>query len=124
MELTTTNVLGLLFIGLLAGSASGLIGIGGGVIMVPALVMLLGFTQHQAQGTSLAVMIPPVGLLAAMHYYKEGHFDIRFAAIVAAGFFIGGFFGGKFAVDLPEDTLRRIFAIVLMIIAARMFFSK
>lgn len=124
MTLTLPIVLGLLAIGLVAGGMSGLVGIGGGIIMVPAMVLLLGMSQHQAQGTSLAVMIPPIGLLAAMQYYKEGHIDLRFAAVIALGFLVGGFVGGKFAVDLPEAVLRKIFAVVLLTIAVKMFFTK
>lgn len=124
MALTIPTIIGLLAIGLVAGSMSGLIGIGGGIIMVPAMVFLLGMTQHQAQGTSLAVMIPPIGLLAAMQYYKQGHIDLRFAAVIALGFLVGGMIGGKFAIDLPEAILRKVFACVLIAIAVKMFFTK
>jgi uncharacterized protein len=124
MEFNFLVVIGLLAIGVLAGSISGLIGIGGGIIMVPIMVLLLGMTQHQAQGTSLAVMVPPIGILAAMHYYKQGHIDLRFAAVIAVGFLIGGFIGGKFAVDLPEAVLRKSFAAVLLVVAVKMFFTK
>jgi uncharacterized protein len=124
MAFTLPVILALLAIGLLAGSMSGLIGIGGGIIMVPAMVLLLGMTQHQAQGTSLAVMIPPIGVLAAMHYYRQGHIDLRFAAVIALGFFLGGFIGGKFAIELPEAILRKVFACVLIAVAVKMFFTK
>ncbi|MBN1503044.1 sulfite exporter TauE/SafE family protein [Candidatus Woesearchaeota archaeon] len=116
----------LLFIllGILAGAISGLIGIGGGVLIVPALVYLFGFTQHKAQGTTLALLVVPVGFLAALIYYKAGHVDLRIAALIAIGFFIGCLFGAKFAVSLPDIYLQRIFGVALFILALRMIFSK
>jgi uncharacterized protein len=124
VELSLSSLALLLFIGVLAGSLSGLVGIGGGIIMVPAMVLLLGMTQHQAQGTSLAIMIPPIGLLAAMHYYKQGHIDLKVAAVIAVGFIAGGYLGGKLAVDISETMLRKIFALVLVGVAVKMFFTK
>ena len=117
-------MLALLAIGLIAGSMSGLVGIGGGVIMVPLLVIMLSLTQHQAQGTSLAVLCIPVAVMAAMHYYREGHIDLRIVGIIAVGFLAGGYFGGKFAIGLDEALLRKIFASVLLILAVKMFFTK
>ena len=124
MELNLTFILGLLLIGVLAGSLSGLIGIGGGVIMVPLLVVFVGLTQHQAQGTSLAVLCLPVAIAAAYHYYQEGHIDLKLVAVIAVGFIVGGFLGGKLAISLPQDVLRKIFACVLLLLALRMFFAK
>lgn len=114
----------LLIIGVLAGVLSGLIGIGGGIIVIPALVFFLGFSQQTAQGTTLAMMVPPIGLLAAWAYYKEGFVDIRAAAIICAGFIIGSFFGAKFATGLSQDMLRKIFSVILILVAIKMFFSK
>jgi uncharacterized membrane protein YfcA len=113
-----------LVIGLTAGFASGLIGIGGGVILVPAMVMLLGYTQHQAQGTSLALMVPPVGILAAYSYFKDGYVDLKVAALMAIGFLVGSFIGAKLSLDIPEVLLRRIFALCLALISIKMFLTK
>lgn len=111
-------------IGLAAGFASGLVGIGGGVIMVPAMVILLGYTQHQAQGTSLAILVPPVGLLAAYSYFKDGYVDIKVALLIAAGFVIGSLLGAKVSLGIPEVMLRRIFAAFLALISVKMFLTK
>ncbi len=119
------TVLLLLLIGLLAGVLSGLVGIGGGIIIVPALVVALGFSQKLAQGTSLAVLLLPVGILAVMQYYKQGFVDVKVVTIVAASFFIGGYFGSKIALYLPQETVKKIFAILLILISIKMlFFDK
>lgn len=115
-------MLGLLLVGLIAGYFSGLIGIGGGVIIVPALVLLFGFTEHTAQGTTLALLVPPIGILAVMSYYQKGYVDIKTAIIICIGFVVGGFIGGKMAVSINETTLRKVFAVVLILLGARMFF--
>ena len=114
----------LILIGLVAGVFSGLIGIGGAIIIIPALVFILGMDQYTAQGTSLAVMLPPIGLLAALSYYKEGALNFKYALIIAGAFLIGGFIGSKFALSIPEALLRKIFAVILLAIALKMFFSK
>jgi len=111
-------------IGLLAGIASGLIGIGGGVVIIPALVYLFGLTQHQAQGTTLAILIPPIGLLAAWTYYKCGYVNLTIAAFVCLGFFIGGFFGARLATGLPTQVLRKVFGSAMLLISLYMIFSK
>lgn len=113
-----------LILGLAAGILSGLIGIGGGIIIVPALVILFGLTQQQAQGTTLALMVPPIGILAAWTYYEKGFVDLRIAAFVCLGFIIGGYFGAKVAVGLSNDLLRRIFGVVLLVVAAKMIVGK
>jgi uncharacterized protein len=115
-------MLGLLLLGMVAGYFSGLVGIGGGVIIVPALVLLFGFNEHTAQGTTLALLVPPIGILAVMSYYQKGYVDIKTAIIICIGFFIGGFIGGKMAVGLSESLLRKIFAIVVMAVGVKMFF--
>ncbi|MDP2723064.1 MAG: sulfite exporter TauE/SafE family protein [Bacteroidales bacterium] len=122
--MTFSIVIILILIGLVAGVFSGLIGIGGAIIIIPALVFILGMDQYSAQGTSLAIMLPPIGLLAAWNYYKAGVLDLRYALIIAGAFFIGGYLGSKFALSIPEATLRRIFAAILLVIAVKMFFSK
>jgi uncharacterized protein len=111
-------------LGLAAGALSGLIGIGGGVLIVPALVFLFGLGQHQAQGTTLALLVPPIGLLAAWTYYRHGYVDLRIAALVAAGFFLGGFLGGRLAVGLSNALLGRIFGVALLLISLKMIFAK
>ncbi|MFH1371507.1 MAG: TSUP family transporter [Planctomycetota bacterium] len=117
------NIL-LLAIGLVAGILSGLLGIGGGIIMVPALIFLLGFSQHSAQGTTLAMMVPPIGLLAAWWYYSKGYVDIKVAGLMCIGFFIGGLLGAKFASAIPDLILKRIFGVALMLISVKMIFGK
>jgi hypothetical protein len=116
--------LGFLFLGLSAGAVSGLIGIGGGVLITPALVYLFGFSQYSAQGTTLALLVPPIGLLGALTYYRQGYVDLKVAALVCAGFFVGGLFGAKFAVNMPELFLRRLFGAAMLLVALRMLFSK
>src|SRR3990170_2654945 len=98
-----------ILLGLIAGALSGLIGIGGGIIIVPALIFMFGFTQHQAQGTTLAMMVPPIGILAAWAYYTQGYVDIKAAALLCAGFVIGGYLGGKAAVSLSTPVLTKAF---------------
>lgn len=100
-------------IGLLAGILSGLIGVGGGIIIVPALVFFLGFTQKEAQGTSLGLLLLPIGILAVMNYYNKGLIDVKVVGIMAFAFLLGGFLGSKIALAISEEALKRIFAIVL-----------
>jgi uncharacterized membrane protein YfcA len=118
------QVLWLLCIGLAAGLLSGLVGIGGGLVMVPAMIWLLGYSQHQAQGTSLAVLMLPVVFLAARDYYKAGYIDPKVVGVVAAAFVIGGSFGGKWALSLPADHLRKIFGVVMLAAALKLLLSK
>src|SRR6185436_13633071 len=112
-----TSVLLYLLLGLAAGIISGLIGVGGGIIIIPALVFLFGFSQHQAQGTTLAMLVPPIGLLAAWTYYQQGYVDLKVAAYMCAGFFFGGLLGAKFAVGLSNTVLERVFGIALLLIS-------
>lgn len=115
----------LIGIGLAAGALSGMFGIGGGVVIVPALVFFLGMTQHQAQGTSIGLMLLPIGILAAFNYYKTGNLDIKAGLVVALAFVIGGYFGSKLSLSINELTLKRIFGVLMLVIALRMiFFSK
>lgn len=118
------QALSLVLIGLAAGTMSGLIGIGGATILIPALIVIFHSTQHLAQGTSIAAMLLPVGILAAMKYWQAGNVDIRFALLLALGFLIGGYIGASIAQITPADTLRKIFAIYLVLIALQMFFGK
>jgi uncharacterized protein len=103
----------LILIGLSAGMLSGLIGVGGGIIIVPALMFFVGFTQKQAQGTSLGLLLLPIGILAVLNYYNKGLIDIKVVLIMAIGFLLGGFLGSKIALAISETALKRIFAIVL-----------
>jgi len=118
-----STILFLVCIGLLAGFLSGVLGIGGGVVMVP-LLLLAGFTQHQAQGTSLAAMLPPVTLLAVLQYSKEGHVDWKMALVISATFILGGLFGAKLAVAINEQLLKKIFGVLMLFIAIKMIFGK
>jgi hypothetical protein len=108
------------FLGILTGVFSGFLGIGGGLILIPAFVFLLGMTQHQAQGTSLAIMIPPIGLLAALKYYSVGNVNLKVAIFVCLGFFFGGYLGASLAQTISDVFLRKIFAIFLLFVSLRM----
>ena len=108
----------ILIIGLLAGVLSGLVGVGGGIILVPALVYFLHYTQHQAQGTSFGVLTFPVVILAFLTYYQEckrmqAPLDFKVIALLAVGFVVGGYFGGHLAVRIDKDLLKKIFAVIL-----------
>ena len=122
MNLTTIIIL--VIIGLMAGVFGGMFGVGGAIIMVPALVYFLGVDQHTAQGTSVAIMLPPIGLFAAYNYYKAGQVNIWYAVIIAIAFLAGGYFGSKIALALPENLMKKIFGILLLLVALRIIFSK
>jgi len=124
MKMSTSLILILIVIGIITGVMAGMLGIGGAIIMIPALVFLLGISQQSAQGTSLAVMLPPVGIIAAYNYYKAGHVNIKFAIILAVFFLIGSYFGSKFALTIPQNVLKKIFGILLLLVAAKMLLSK
>jgi uncharacterized protein len=113
-------IIGFLLTGVLAGILSGFFGIGGGIIMIPALVYVFSFSQKMAQGTTLAAMVPPIGLLAAMAYWKAGHVDLRAAIFIALGFLVGGLVGGVVAQHIPENLLRKGFAIIMMMFAIKL----
>lgn len=120
-----TLLLSLIAIGVLAGIFSGFMGVGGGVVMIPLMILWLGFNQHQAQGMSLAVLAVPVTFIAAYNYHIAGHtINWKFAAIIAICFIIGGFIGSKLAVKLDQTVLKKIFAVVLVIAAVKLFFGK
>lgn len=123
--MTTQLVLTVLLIGLSAGVLSGLVGVGGGIIMVPALVFFMNYTQHQAQGTSLAVLTLPVVILASFYYYQQCQklgtpIDLKIVLLLAGGFIVGGYFGSKMALAINQDMLKKIFAIVLFYTAFKM----
>jgi len=118
------NILVYILLGLTAGAFSGIVGIGGGIIIVPALVFLFGMSQHLAQGTTLALMVPPIGILAAWTYYNQGYVDMKVALFIAIGFLLGGLIGAKVAVMLPNHVLKKIFAFVLFAIGFKMLLGK
>ncbi len=122
--MSTSVLLLLIVIGIVTGVMAGMLGIGGAIIMVPALVFLLGLSQQTAQGTSLAVMLPPIGIIAAYNYYKAGEVNLKFALILAAAFIIGSYFGSKIALNISPGVLKKIFGVLLLLVAAKMLFSK
>ena len=124
MKMSTSVLLLLIVIGIITGFMAGMLGIGGAIIMIPALVFFLGLTQQMAQGTSLAVMLPPIGIIAAYNYYQAGQVNLKFALILAATFLIGSYFGSKLAINIPQPVLKKIFGVLLLLVAAKMLFSK
>jgi uncharacterized protein len=119
-----TRIVGGLSLGFGTGILAGMVGVGGGLLIVPALVYFFNMDQHTAQGTSLAVLLPPTGLFAFMQYYKAGHVDMVVAMMIATGVLLGGYFGGAWAQHLPEPVLRKTFAIIMALAALKMFFQK
>lgn len=119
-----TTIVILLAIGLFAGILSGMVGIGGGIIIVPALVYFAGMSQHEAQGTSLAVLLLPVGILAVYLYYNEGYVDVKSALIIAITFVVGGFVGSKIAISIDQNMLKKVFGIFLFLLSLKMIFWK
>jgi len=125
--MTLSTIIILIIIGLLAGILSGLVGIGGGIIMVPLFVFFLSLTQHNAQGLSLAVMLPPVTFLAVYNYYNAGdggNIDWKVALIVSALFIVGGFLGSKLALQIDQRLLKKIFGVFMLIVAIKLIFTK
>lgn len=123
--MTVNEIFILIAIGLAAGAFSGMFGIGGGLIMVPAMVFFLAMSQHSAQGTSLGVLVIPVAAIAAFNYYKQGELNVKYALIIALSFMIGGYFGSKFSLGMSELVLKRVFGVLMLVMALRLiFFSK
>ncbi|MFN8241848.1 MAG: sulfite exporter TauE/SafE family protein [Bacteroidales bacterium] len=122
--MSVATIILLVILGLLTGVLAGLLGIGGGIIVIPALIFIMGFTQQSAQGTSLAMMLPPVGIFAVMNYYKAGHVDIKVALILATVFVVGSIFGSKLAIKLPQDILKKVFGVFLLLVALKMLLWK
>jgi len=122
MSLSTFIIL--IIIGLLAGILSGLVGVGGGILMIPLLIIFLGLTQHEAQGTALFAMLPPIGILAAINYYKEGFVKWEYAIVIAFTFVIGGYLGSKLSLSLPPQMVRRIFGVIMLLGAIKLISSK
>jgi uncharacterized membrane protein YfcA len=113
-----------ILLGLTAGVFGGMFGIGGGVILIPAMVYFFGLTQHQAQGTTLAIMVPPIGLLAAWRYYQNGNVKMGMALLICAGFLVGGYLGAGLVQKIPELLMKRMFGGLLMLVALKMIFTK
>jgi uncharacterized protein len=122
--MSAQTIILLVLVGLAAGMLSGLIGVGGGIIIVPALVMFLGFTQKEAQGTSLGILLLPIGILAVIEYYKAGYINISYVVIVALAFVAGSYFGSKIAITMSDEKMKKIFAITLMLVAIKMLFFE
>ena len=120
MDIQTLIIL--IFIGVAAGILGGMVGIGGGIIIVPALVYFLGFSQKMAQGTSLAILLLPIGLLGVMQFYKQGYIDIKVSMVIAVAFFFGSYFGSRIALSLSQESVKKIFAILMLLIALKMLF--
>ena len=118
MDINTLLIL--LVVGMAAGILSGIVGIGGGIVIVPALIYFLGFSQKMAQGTSLAILLLPIGLLGVIQFYKAGYVDIRVTAVIALAFFIGSYFGSRIALTVSQETLKRIFAVLLLVMAVKL----
>ena len=118
------SFLGSLSLGMFAGVLSGLVGIGGGIVIVPLLVYFFGMDQKTAQGTSLSVLLPPTGLLAFLEYYRAGNVDVKVGALIVVGLLLGGWVGGSFAQQIPQMTLRKIFAVLLLLTAIKMWTEK
>lgn len=118
-------IIGILAIGMLAGFMSSMVGIGGGIVIVPALVFVFGFSQKLAQGTSLAMLLPPIGILGVLNYHKSGLIDFKIAAILCVSFVLGSYIGSKFVVNLDSMVVKRIFAIFMIVVAVKyLFFDK
>lgn len=122
--MTVAGVFGALALGMAIGGISGLIGIGGGAFLIPALVVFYGMSQKSAQGTSIATLLLPIGIFAFWEYYKAGHVEIKLAMLIAAGFAIGGWFGGLWAQYLSETALRRSFALLLLVLGVKLMFER
>ena len=123
-EMSGTTFLILAIIGLAAGFLGGMIGLGGAIILIPAMVMFLAMDQRTAQGTTIAIMLPPIGFFAAFNYYKAGYVNIKYALVIAIVFMVGGYLGSKLALNIPVSVLKKVFAVVLVLIAAKMVFTE
>ncbi len=123
-QLNMTTIVILLCIGLLAGILSGMVGIGGGIVIVPALIYFMNMSQHEAQGTSLAVLLLPVGVFAVYYYYNAGYVDIKFSLIIAITFVVGGLIGSKIAISVDQNVLKRVFGIFMLLISLKMILGK
>lgn len=122
--MNTIQLVILIVVGILSGLLAGAFGIGGAIIVIPALVFILGLSQHEAQGTSLAFMLPPVGILATWNYWKAGHVNWKIALVLSLTFIVGAYLGSQFSINISDKILRRLFGILLILIALKMIFTK
>jgi uncharacterized protein len=122
-KMTVDTIIILILIGIISGIVAGFVGVGGGIIIVPALVYFLGLTQHQAQGTSLLLMLPPIGILAVMNYYKAGNINWTYGAIIAGAFVVGGYFGSKLSLKLSPNLVKFIFGIIMLYVSIRLIIA-
>jgi len=122
--MSINDIVLLIIIGLFAGFVGGALGLGGGIIIVPALVFIMGFTQHQAQGTSLAVLLLPVGIFAVIHYAKNNYIDYKYAAILIIASVLGSYLGSIVTNHIPAKTLKTIFGVFMLLVSLKMIFNK
>ena len=120
----TTHLIILIIVGILSGMLAGIFGVGGAIIVIPALIFFLGMDQHDAQGTSLAFMLPPVGILATWNYWKEGHVNWKVALVLSLTFVIGAYLGSHISINLSDKLLRKLFGILMIVVAVKMIFTK
>lgn len=121
--MTFNTILILILIGITAGMLSGFVGVGGGVVIVPALIYFFGLSQMEAQGTSLFLMLPPIGILAVMNYYKTGNVNLWYGIIIASAFVIGGYFGSKISLRISPYLVKIIFGTFMVYVAFKMIYS-
>ena len=122
--MTTTQLIILIILGLVSGLLSGVFGIGGAIIVIPALIFIIGLSQHEAQGTSLAFMLPPVGILATWNYWKAGHVNWKIALVLSLTFVVGAYLGSQFSLNISDKTLRRLFGVLMILVAIKLIISK
>ena len=122
--MTVAQLIILIITGLLAGAVAGTFGVGGGIVMIPALVFVMGMSQHDAQGTSLATMLAPIGIFAVINYYRAGYVNWRYAVILIITFLIGSYFGSKLAISIQPKTLKQIFGVLMIVVALKLIFAK
>ena len=122
--MTIGQLITLILIGLFSGVLSGFFGIGGAIIVIPALVFIIGISQHEAQGTSLAFMLPPVGILAAWNYWKAGYVNWKIALVLSLTFVVGAYLGSHFTLHISDKTLRKLFGVLMILVAVKLIFSK
>lgn len=111
-------------LGVAAGLLAGMFGIGGGIIIIPTLIYLFGYSQHQAQGTSIAILVLPIGILGAIRYYQQGYVNLKAVGLISLGFFLAALVGAKFAVSISDALLRKCFGVFLLVVAIRTIFWK
>lgn len=124
MDFSTTQIVILLMVGLMAGALSGFVGVGGGIIIVPAMIYFMNMNQMQAQGISLALLMLPVGVLGVINYYKAGHIQFSYVLFMAVGFIVGNYFGSKYAMRVPEHKIKFFFSVLMLYVAVQMLWKS